>query len=386
LPSNIKIASMKVDYIHPLKKGAKLEAGVKSSYVTTDNDAVYQNYENGEWVLDTDRTNQFQYTENINALYVNSSKQFNKKWSGQLGLRLENTIGEGTQVTTGEKFDRNYTQLFPTAYVAYKSSDKNQFAISYGRRIQRPSYQDMNPFYFFLDKFTYQVGNPYLKPQFSHNIDLSHTFKGFLTTTLNYTNTTDIILQILEQDDATNTTYVQMGNIAKQQQIGMSVSAGFPVTKWWTTNIYMNGFYNEFEGTVNGNEVKLSAPGFMGNVQNILKFKKGWGGEVSGFFRSKAQEGVFTSESMGQMSFAASKQVMKGKGSLRLNIRDPFDLQMFRGSSKYGNVDVKIQNQWDNRTVYASFTLRFGKPVQGPQNKRKNASSEEQNRVKMEGN
>lgn len=386
LPSNIKIASMKVDYVHPLKKGAKLEAGAKSSYVTTDNNAVYQNYENGDWVLDTDRSNQFQYTENINALYVNSSKQFNKKWSGQLGLRLENTIGEGKQVTTNEKFDRNYTQLFPTAYVAYKSNEKNQYALSYGRRIQRPSYQDMNPFYFFLDKYTFQVGNPYLKPQFSHNIDLTHTFKGFLTTTINYTNTKDIILQILEQDDATNTTYVQVGNIAKQQQIGMSISAGFPITKWWTTNLYMNGFYNEFEGPVNGNEVKLSAPGFMGNIQNILKFKKGWGGEVSGFFRSKAQEGVFTSQSMGQISFAASKQVMKGKGSVRLNVRDPFDLQMFRGSSQYGNVDVKIRNQWDNRTVYASFTLRFGKPIQGPQNKRKNASSEEQNRVKMDGN
>lgn len=386
-PSDIKIGSLKIDYVHPLKNKMKLEAGVKSSYVVTDNNAVYQNYYNGEWVLDTDRSNQFKYTENINAAYVNTSKQFTKKWSGQLGLRLENTIGEGEQVTSGEKFNRNYTQLFPTAYIGYKSSDKNQFSLSYGRRIQRPSYQDMNPFYFFLDKYTYQVGNPYLKPQFSHNIDLMHTFKGFLTTTLNYTNTTDIILQVLEQDDASNTTYVQVDNIAKQQQIGLSVSAGFPVTKWWTTNIYMNGFYNSFEGPVNGTEIKLDAPGFMGNVQNMLKFNKGWGAEVSGFFRSKTQEGVFTSESMGQISLAASKQIMKGKGSLKLNLRDPFDLQKFRGSSKYGTVDVKIQNQWDNRTVFLSFTYRFGKPVQGPQQRRKaSSSSDEQNRVKMEGN
>ena len=386
LPSNIKIGSAKVDYVHPLKNKMKLEAGLKSSYVVTDNDAVYENYLNDEWVLDEDRTNRFKYTENINAAYVNASKQFTKKWSGQLGLRLENTIGEGNQVTTGEKFDRNYTQLFPTAFVSYKQSDKNQFTVSYGRRIQRPSYQDMNPFYFFLDKYTYQVGNPYLKPQFSHNIDLSHTFKGFLTTTLNYTNTTDIIMQVLEQDDASNTTYVQMGNIAKQQQIGMSVSAGMPITKWWSTNVYMNGFYNQFEGPINGTEVKLDAPGFMGNIQNTLKFKKGWGAEVSAFFRSKTQEGVFTSEPMGQISFAGSKQVMKGKGTFRLNLRDPFDLQMFRGSSQYGTVDVKVRNQWDNRTVYMSFTYRFGKPIQGPQNKRKNgAASEEQNRVKLEG-
>ncbi len=385
MPSNIKISSLKVDYVHPLKNKMKLEAGAKSSYVITDNDAVYENYINGGWDYDEARSNRFKYTENINAAYVNASKQLSKKWSGQLGLRLENTNGKGEQVTTGETFNRNYTQLFPTAYVSYKKNDNNQFVVSYGRRVQRPSYQDMNPFYFFLDKYTYQVGNPYLKPQFSHNIDLSHTFKSFLTTTLNYTNTTDIIMQVLEQDDATNTTYVQMDNIAKQQQIGLSVSAGFPVTKWWNTNIYMNGFYNQFEGPINGTEVKLDAPGFMTNIQNTLKFKKGWGAEVSGFYRSKTQEGVFTSQSMGQISFAGSKQILKGKGSLRLNFRDPFDLQMFRGSSQYGTVDVKVRNQWDNRTVYASFTYRFGKPIQGPQQRRKNGSAgEEQNRVKMD--
>jgi outer membrane receptor protein involved in Fe transport len=298
---------------------------------------------------------------------------------------LENTNGVGKQVTTGEEFDRKYTQLFPTAFVSYKGNEKNQFALSYGRRIQRPSYQDMNPFYFYLDKYTFQVGNPYLKPQFSHNIDLTHTFSGFLTTTLNYTNTTDIIMQVLEQDDATNTTYVQMENLAKQQQIGLSVSAGFPINKWWTTNIYLNGFYNEFEGPVNGTEIKLSAPGFMTNIQNSFKFNKGWGAEVSGFYRSKSQEGVFTSQSMGQISFAASKNIMKGKGTVRLNIRDPFDIQEFYGSSQYGNVDVKIHNQWDNRTVYASFTLRFGKPIQGQPSRRKNGGAgDEQNRIKVE--
>jgi outer membrane receptor protein involved in Fe transport len=365
----------------------KLEAGAKSSFVKTDNNAVYQNYINGDWEYDEDRSNQFKYTENIHAAYINSNKQFNKKWGAQLGLRLESTIGKGEQITTGETFERNYTQLFPTAYVSYKQNDNNQFVLNYGRRIQRPSYQDMNPFYFFLDKYTFQVGNPYLKPQFSHNIELSHTFKGFLTTTFNYTNTVDIITQVLQQDDATNTTFVQMDNIAKQQQLGLSINAGFPITKWWTTNIYMNGFYNEFEGPVNGTEVKLSAPGFMTNVQNTFKFKKGWGAEASGFYRSKAQEGVFTAESMGQISFAFSKQVMKGKGSVRLNLRDPFDLQMFRGSSEYGTVDVKIRSQWDNRTVYASFTYRFGKPIQGQQQRRKNGgASDEQNRIKLESN
>ncbi len=383
LPSNINIYSFKVDYVHPLKNKMKLEAGAKSSIVNTDNNALYMFWENNEWIKDTDRSNHFKYNENINALYVNANKEINAKWSAQLGLRLENTIAKGEQITTGETFNRNYTQLFPTAFLSYKASEKNQWTMSYGRRIQRPNYKDMNPFYFFLDKYTYEVGNPYLRPQFSHNIDLSHTFMGFLTTTLNYTNTKDIINQLLEQDDATTTTYVKVGNIAKQQQIGLSVSAGFPITKWWTSNVYMNGFYNEFQGPINGTQVKLTAPGFMSNLQNVFKFNKGWGGEVSGFFMSKTQDGIFTARSMGQMTIAVSKDVMKGKGSLRLNIRDPFDWQFFRGATKYGNVDVKVRNYWDNRTVYASFSYRFGKPIKGPQNRRKAGAGEEQNRVQV---
>lgn len=383
LPSTINIYSARVDYVHPLKKNAKLEAGAKSSWVNTDNVAEFEEWENDNWHPDEGRSNEFAYRENINALYVNAQKQLNPKWSAQLGLRMENTIAKGRQRTTGENFDRNYTQLFPTAYASYKASDNHQLTMSYGRRITRPNYQDMNPFYFFLDKYTFQVGNPWLQPQFSHNVDLSHTFKGFLTTTLNYTNTRNIIDQIMEQDDATNTTYVRMGNIARQEQIGLSVAGGYPVTKWWTTNVYANVFNNRFEGEVSGENVSLGATSFMGNVQNVFKFKKGWGGELSGFYRSKTQEGVFTARSMAQMTVAGSKQVLKGKGSLRLTIRDPFNWQYFRAVARYGNVDVNLTNRWDNRTAYFSFTYRFGKMVQS-QSRKRATSPDEQGRVKME--
>lgn len=385
LPSNIEIYSARVDYVHPLRNKMKLEAGAKSSWVNTDNVALFEEWHADSWRPDAGRSNQFDYYENINALYVNAQKQLNPKWSAQLGLRMENTIARGQQVTTGEQFDRNYTQLFPTAYAAYKASDNNQFTLSYGRRIQRPNYQDMNPFYFFLDKYTFQVGNPWLQPQFSHNIDLSHTFKGFLTTTLNYTNTRNIIDQLLEQDDATNTTFVRMGNIARQEQIGLSVAGGVPVTKWWNANVFLNVFHNQFEGNVSGTDVELGATSFVGNVQNIFRFKKGWGGELSGFYRSKSQEGVFTARSMAQLSLAGSKQIMQGKGTLRLTIRDPFNWQYFRGAAKYGTVDVNVQNRWDNRTAYVSFTYRFGKVAQQQAQARKRTGGpDEQSRVKMD--
>jgi outer membrane receptor protein involved in Fe transport len=200
--------------IHCPEKGAKFEAGVKSSYVKTDNNANYDSIQNGTVVHDFNRSNHFVYEENINAAYVNYSRPFSKKWSSQFGLRLENTNAKGNQLTTDIKFNRNYTQLFPTAYIQYSANQKNQFVINYGRRINRPDYGDLNPFIHFLDQYTFEQGNPNLKPQFSHNIELSHTYGGFLTTTLNYSITNDIIQQVLEQNEATNETYIKKANIA----------------------------------------------------------------------------------------------------------------------------------------------------------------------------
>ena len=124
LPQNINIYSAKVDYTLPLKKGAKFEAGAKTSYVETDNNAIYDSVNYGMRVRDDGRSNHFIYKENVNAAYVNYSRSLSKKWFGQFGLRLENTNATGDQVTTGQKFDRHYTQLFPTAFIQFKPSDK----------------------------------------------------------------------------------------------------------------------------------------------------------------------------------------------------------------------------------------------------------------------
>ncbi len=382
LPGTINIYSGKLDFTHPFKGNVKFEAGLKTSFVKTDNNAQYDNLIDGEWQVDEGRSNHFIYKENINAAYANVTKQLNKKWSAQAGLRLENTSSTGNQLTTGETFKKDYTQLFPTAYVGYAMNDKNQFSFSYGRRIERPDYSDLNPFYYFLDKYTYQVGNPYLNPQFSHNIEFSHTYHGFLTTTLGYSDITNIIQQVLQQVDSTHTTFVKQDNIANQKSYNLSVNAGFPVTKWWTTNIYAQGNYNSYEGFINTGIIKVGGYGFMTNVSNQFQLKKGWGLELSGFYRSKMVEGTIISQPMGVLNFGASKSLMKGKGTLKLNVRDFLDIQQFRGYSKYQNIDVTIRNQWDNRVVNLSFTYRFAKGKAGSQQQHKSSAEEEQNRVK----
>src|SRR6266487_4785118 len=210
-------------------------------------------------VHDFNRSNYFIYEENINAAYVNLNKPLNKKWGAQFGLRVENTNAKGNQVTTNQKFDRHYTQLFPTAFVQYAADKNNSFVLNYGRRVRRPDYQSLNPFINFIDRYTYQQGNPNLKPQFSHNIELSHTYKGMLTTPLTQTRTTDIIQMVIEQSEAKNETFVKQANIAKQRQFGIAINASHPITKWWKSNIYVNAFNNKFEGIVNNTFVTIDA-------------------------------------------------------------------------------------------------------------------------------
>lgn len=395
LPSDIKIYSGKIDYTKPLKGGAKFEAGVKSSFVRTDNNAVYDSLRNNMNYLDSGRSNHFIYDENINAAYVNYSRPLGKKWSIQTGLRLENTVAKGQSigyefnstdnkfVPTTVTFRRNYTQLFPTLYLQYTANEKNQFVLNYGRRIERPNYEDMNPFVHFLDRYTFEQGNPNLSPQFAHNIELSHTYKGFLTSTINYTNTNNIIQQVIEQHETTNETFIKKANIAKMQQVGLAVSANFNLKKWWSFSLYSNAYNNRFRGMVNNENISIGITGFMAQLQQQFKWGKGWAAEMSGFYRSKSLEGVIFIQPIVQVNAGFSKQVLNNKGSVRLNFRDIFAGSVFKGYSKYSNVDASFKDVNDSRSVSLSFTYRFSKgKLKASGSRRQGGAGDEQNRVK----
>ncbi|MDX2046215.1 MAG: TonB-dependent receptor [Chitinophagaceae bacterium] len=385
-PGAINIYSFKADYTHPLKKKTKLETGIKSSIVRNDNEVIYDRQENGGWVPDS-RSNHFIYSENINAAYINLSKQFNKKWSAQTGLRLENTVARGNQVTTDTTFRRNYTNLFPTAYVNYAASEKHNFTISYGRRIERPNYQDLNPFTWFLDSLTFRQGNPYLLPQFSHNIEFRHSYKNAFTTSLNYTVTNDVISQLLKQDTENKITFLTVDNVARFRNIGISITTPVLVAKWWKMNIFTNVYNNKFKGvyynsfTGNNDPIDISFTAFMVNISNTFTFPKGWTGEISGWYRSKAVEQLSIANPMYFMNLGGQKNIMKGKATLRLNIRDPFHWQRYSGYTQYSDIDVRIKNRWDNRNVTFTFTYRFGKNTIAPSRRRNTGVSEEQNRA-----
>lgn len=381
IPVNINIYSVRSDYLKPIKNG-RIEAGVKSSYVKTNNLVNYDTkFGAGDWKHDAVRSNHFIYEENVNAAYVTANKQM-KKWTVQGGLRVENTVAKGNQLTTKVIFENDYTKLFPTAFVSYALNKKHSFTANYGRRILRPNYQDLNPFIFFLDTLSFRQGNIHLKPQFTHNFELIHAFKGKFITTLAYNITEDVISQIIKPVENSNgkIRFLTPDNVAELRNLSLSLSAPLTLAKWWNMNFFSSVYNNHYTGIYDTINIDLQFTSFTVNVTNSFTIQKGLSAEISGFYRYKTVDGLAMLQPLYQMSFGLQKQVMKGKGTVRLNVRDPFAWQKPDGVNKYGYVDLRFRNIPDSRQVTATFTLRFGKQTQ-QQQRRRGSSQEEQSRV-----
>jgi outer membrane receptor protein involved in Fe transport len=394
LPVSIDIYSAKIDYAHPLKKEAKIEAGLKSSFVETDNAANYFNLYNAGEAVDYNKTNHFLYAENINAAYINYNRQF-KKFGVQGGLRYEHTSYKGKQDGNPSRqdssFTKSYDNLFPTMFVSYKANKNNQLSMSFGRRIDRPAYQNLNPFLYFIDNYTYESGNPFLRPQYSNNVEMAHIFKSFLTTTLNYGITKNMIAETFSQTRSVSgndslATLVQRGNIGKRNSAGISLSAQVPIKKWWTGIFYTNLNYNKFTGVLNGEDLNIDATNLMLNINNQFKFNKGWSAELSGWYRTKGIEGQILIQPMGQASAGVSKQIIKGKGTVRLNVRDLFFTNYAKGNINFQSTEAYFTNRRDSRVGTFTFSYRFGKPIKDQRQRRRNGGADDElNRVKAGG-
>lgn len=384
LPMRINIYSAKTDYVLPVGKTIKIESGLKSSYVVTDSKANYFLEDNGSSTPDYSKTNFFRYRENINAGYVTVHKKINEKLEVQAGMRFENTnyngLQHGNPTRPDSSFRDTYNNIFPTAFLQYKAGKEHSFGLSTGRRIDRPQYQDLNPFLFFIDRYTYGSGNPYLRPQFTNNVELSHTFRGFLTTTLNYGYTRNLITETFTQNGE-YATIQSTGNLGKRQNAGISVNANFPVATWLRSNLYANYNYNILEGVINDEPIDITAGNFFMNMSNQFEFGKGWTGELSGWYRMKGIEGQIVTYPMGELNTAIAKKLWEGKGSVKLSVRDIFYTNPPRGDIRFKTTEAKFRATWDSRAATLTFTYRFGKPAKASIPQPRERFNEEQRRV-----
>lgn len=385
LPSTINIYSAKADYAHPLKGKAKLEAGVKSSYVSTDNAANYFNVVDNVSTIDYNNTNRFLYKENINAGYVNFNKTLGR-FSLQTGLRLENTNGSGHQLGNAQKADssfvKHYTNLFPTAYFSYNldTAGHNVLVMSYGRRIGRPSYGSLNPFTFFVDKFTYFSGNPFLKSQFTDNYKLAYSFRSLFTVALAYNYTIDVQGETIHNSN--NVFISTQGNIGRQKTINLSANSNFQPAKWWSVNLYAEVYKNTYQGAFYTGYLNQSQYTFSGNGNNQFTLSKTWSAELSGFYDNGGTYGQFVILPKGMLNAAIQKKILNNKGSIKLNVRDIF--HTFRPSGTITNIvgaNATFHNFLDTRVATLAFTYSFGKLTNTPQKRDTGGAESEQGRA-----
>ena len=383
IPTIIDIKTAKIDYALPLKHQVKLSFGAKTSLVTSDNNIQYFQLDNAskQWLNDS-ASNHFRYTENINAAYINFNKELKKGWGLQLGLRGEQTISSGHQYNNDSTFKRNYFQLFPAVFINKKLDKNNTFSLSYSRRIDRPDYQTLNPFRYYLDPYTYEEGNPYLQPQISNTVNLSYAYKSLLIASLSYGHVSDVMTQVLKQDDSALITYQTMENLAQMQNVGLNVSLSIPITSWWMSNNSVNVFYNAFRGNFLGAYLNFEKTAFTVNTTNSFTLGKGFSAELSGYYNSSMQWSIFTIQPQYSVSAGIQKTLMKDKATIKLNVNDIFRTQHSYASVRYQNLDVTAANHWDSQRIGLTFTWRFDKGNIKPVNHHQSAIEEEQDRIK----
>lgn len=388
----LKLRTAKADYTNPLRKGEKFEAGFKTSYVSSDNDAKFFNVTSRGSEVDGGKTNRFFYKEYNNAGYINYAREL-KKFSVQFGLRGENTDLQTRQVKGNKTFSKSYFELFPSAFFNYKLKEDKTVGISVSRRIDRPGYFQLNPFLFQVDANIYSTGDPLLKPQMTWSYEMNYTVKN-LNFTLGYSHTKDpqsMVLskildvlpnfEILPGQDSNITVQIPV-NLDFSDYVGLTATLPVRINKWWNMINNLNAYYSHFSGNLGGTPLDNGAPAVTLRTNNTFSFKKGWSAELNANYFTSSRQGYMTSNPQWGVAVGAQKNIMKGKGTLRFNMTDIFWTNLPNAVVSYPGSYVENWHAYrESRVANFSFTYRFGNNKVQPERRRKTASEEERQRA-----
>lgn len=381
----IRIASVRADYSLKLG-GGKLEAGAKWVQTATNNQLSVYNGTTA-WVADTGKTNRFVFDEQITAAYANYAKQ-HKKWSWQLGLRAEHTsvYGVSTDLKGQQqrKPDTAYLNLFPTVFVKYQLAKDHAITFNYGRRIDRPGYQDQNPFIYVLDAFNSEVGNPYLFPQMSNGAELGYVYKEAASIKIRYAFTSNYIEQLTYQSG--NNTILIPQNAGTRKTVNINISSPLPINKWWEGYFYAEPFWQQYATTLNGfgfsGQTKQQSWGFNGYLGNWFTLKNNWRAEISAWFNYQNATTIYRSQPLGSMNIGVQKSFMKKQASVKLVVNDVFNTQRWLQRVETDYLQMRTYRKWESRNLTLSFSYRFGNNKIREARNRETGAEDELNRIK----
>ena len=387
-PTSIDIYTAKVDVEKNALKG-KLGYGAKYSDVTTSNTFDFFNVDPSTQIETKvlSKSNSFTYKEKIAAAYLNYQRQLSTKWSLQAGLRLERTNSNGVLVRADglvqpdNSHDTTYVDLFPSGALTWNVNKNNTLNLTYSRRIDRPSYQDLNPFENKLDELTYEKGNAFLKPQYTDNLELTHTLFSMINTTVGYSYVVNYATQVT--DTIGNATYVQQQNLATQKIYSFNIGSALPIRKWW--NGYANVWYNYqvFDGKVTNKPVHTELPMWGAYLQNTFTLSKNYSAELSGWYNgSNIWGATWMTKPQGGMDIGLQKQFWDKKASLKLSVTDIFLTEPWKANSDFGGLKVNAGGSWESRTFRLNFTYRFGNSNVKASRQRETGLESESKRIK----
>ncbi len=381
----IDIKTMKLDYELPLW-GGSVGTGFKLAFVNTNNGYEFYDIIDDIPILNTDQSNTFDYDENVNAAYLTYKKQWTKIGI-QAGTRIEHTTSKGvlTSLTpeNGETVSQDYVDIFPSGGISYQLNPKNAFSLNYSRRIDRPGYQDLNPFEYKLDELTYQKGNPFLKPQYSNTVQLSHTYNYKLNMTLSYSHTNDLMAPLT--DTASNgAAFLTTENIADQDIFSLGVSYPFALSKLW--NVFVNTGLSNTHNKADfgeGKIVDITANTFNIYAQSSYILPKSITFEVSGWYNSPGiWGGNFATSEMWSIDAGFQKKIWKDRGTLKISVSDIFNTQHWAGENDFGDLAMKANGGHESRQLKLNFTYSLGNANVKDQRDRSTGLEDETKRIK----
>ncbi|WP_345227705.1 outer membrane beta-barrel protein [Hymenobacter koreensis] len=379
--TDIQLRSVKADYRHPLGSTANLALGAKTSQANIDSKLDFARLAQNAWVPVSGRSDHFRYEERISAAYVSFDKQLTGL-SVRTGLRAEHTYSLANSVALDRTVRRDYLQLFPSVSVDKALTKKLGTTLSYGRRIDRPSYQDLNPSIVYLDPYTLQKGNPFLKPQFTNAYKAAVTYQKQPVLLFAYNRTNNAISLVTGQEGSI--IYSTTANLDRLDNysgtLNFPISLGKLLSGYGGTNV----FYNKYRSQYLGNEYRNSKLSAMFYLQNKVKLPQNMSLELSGFYHTAGVNGLINFRPFGQATVGLQKSFLKDQAQLRLACSDVFFTNKQRGTVQYQDMNIRFFTQNESQQVRASFSYKFGNQQLQAARKRATGLDEERGRVKSD--
>ena len=361
---------LQADYVLPIGENSQFEVGYRGNFNELDTDYTLEFNENGDFVLDTDVSNNLIYKEQINAVYSQFGSKIKTKFSYLLGLRMESTRISINQLTTNDLQKKDYIGLFPTVNLGYEISDKQSLQLGYNRRISRPRSRFINPFPSRSSATNLFQGNPDIDPSYSNKVDLGYLNrfgKVTLNSSIYYERGTDAFTFITEDTGETatvNGTEVPVIrrspiNLATNDRYGFEFTLTYRPTKDWNINGNFNLFQSITEGFYNGVDYGAENLSWFVRLNNKYTLPGNIDWQTRLFYMGPREDAQNKSKGMFSTDLAFSKDIFKDQASIAFNISDVFNTRKRVTDSFTSTFDSYSEFQWRQRSFNVSFTYRF---------------------------